>query len=138
MEILSHSPKETKEFARRIAKKIKPGMTVALYGELGSGKTTFTRFLIEALGLSSRVQSPTFVIAKQYIGNKMVVNHIDLYRLTNSDEIEDLGLEEMFEDDSAINIIEWPELIEKLLPKDAINLIFSTEGKGVRRVHVRS
>ena len=120
MEVTTNSTQETKELAEKLAENIKSGMTLALYGDLGSGKTTFTRFLVEALGQDSRVQSPTFVVAREY-GN---INHIDLYRLTTKEEVEDIGIEEFLADESAINIIEWPELAEAFLPKDRISIYF--------------
>lgn len=132
MEIITHSTQETKEFAIKLAKDIKPGMVLALYGDLGSGKTTFTRFLVEALGIEKRVQSPTFVIARRY--DK--VNHIDLYRLTSKKEVEDLGFGEMVKDIDTISIVEWPELAEDLLPKDTLRIYFEYVDETSRRIKI--
>lgn len=132
MEIITHSTEETKKFAYEIAKKTKPGEVLALYGDLGSGKTTFTRYFVEALGLENRVQSPTFVIERKY-GN---VNHVDLYRLTSEKEIEDLGLEELLSDKKAITVIEWPELAEKFLPKDVVKIHFEYVNENTRKINL--
>lgn len=132
MEIITHSTKETKKFASEIAKNIKPGDVLALYGDLGSGKTTFTRYLVEHLGLKNRVQSPTFVIVRKYEH----VNHIDLYRLTSEKEVEDLGMAEMLEDKNLISIIEWPELAEKLLPKNTTKIYFEYIDENTRKIRI--
>ncbi|MFZ2664209.1 MAG: tRNA (adenosine(37)-N6)-threonylcarbamoyltransferase complex ATPase subunit type 1 TsaE [Patescibacteria group bacterium] len=132
MEIITHSTQETKEFAGKIAKDIKLGVVIALYGDLGSGKTTFTRFLVEALGIRSRVQSPTFVIARKY----EKINHVDLYRLTTEKEVEDLGFKEMIEDKESITIIEWPDLAEKLLPKDTLRIYFEYVDENSRKIRI--
>ncbi|MFC1700446.1 tRNA (adenosine(37)-N6)-threonylcarbamoyltransferase complex ATPase subunit type 1 TsaE [Patescibacteria group bacterium] len=130
MEVTTNSTQETKELAKKLAKNIKPGNTVALYGDLGSGKTTFTRFLVEALGFEERVQSPTFIVARKYKN----INHIDLYRLTTKEEVRDIGIEEFLEDRKAINIIEWPELAEEFLPKDTIRIYFEYVGDEKRKI----
>lgn len=132
MEIITRSTEETKKLASEIAKKTKLGDVVALYGDLGSGKTTFTRYLVESLGLKNRVQSPTFVIARRY-GQ---VNHVDLYRLTSEKEVEDLGLKETLDDKNSITIIEWPELAEKMLPEDAVRIYFEYVDENSRKIRI--
>lgn len=132
MEIITRSTEETKKLASEIAKKIKLGDTLALYGDLGSGKTTFTRYLIESLGLKNRVQSPTFVIARKY-GH---INHVDLYRMTSEKEVEDLGIKEVLEDKNSITIIEWPELAEKLLPENTIRIYFEYVDENSRKIRI--
>ena len=110
MEIQIKNAKELEKLAHEIANKLNPKDVLALYGNLGAGKTTFTRFLVNALGIEARVQSPTFVIFRHYTitlpkresnkqsadtkNNVAKVHHVDLYRLTNIDEVLDLGLEE--------------------------------------------
>ncbi|MFH1648540.1 MAG: tRNA (adenosine(37)-N6)-threonylcarbamoyltransferase complex ATPase subunit type 1 TsaE [Patescibacteria group bacterium] len=133
MEIITNSTKETKDLAERLAKDIKPGVTLALYGDLGSGKTTFTRFLVEALGSDARVQSPTFVVARKYKN----INHIDLYRLTTKEEVREIGIEEFLSDKEAINIIEWPELAEEFLPKDTIRIYFEYVDDEKRKIRIQ-
>lgn len=139
MDVLSRSTEETKELARGVARKLKPGNVLALYGDLGSGKTTFTSYLVHFLGIDRRVQSPTFVILRKYPGGKgdiLTVNHIDLYRMQSKEELEDLGLEEIFEESDAIAVIEWPELAEDLLPKDVIKIHFKYVDEDERKINV--
>lgn len=132
MENITHSTEETKKLATQIAKKIKLGDVIALYGDLGSGKTTFTNFLVKALGIDKRVQSPTFVIARKY----RIVNHVDLYRLSSEEEVEDIGLKEMMEDKNSITIIEWPEIAERLLPKDSLRIYFEYVDEQSRKIKI--
>lgn len=137
MEITTHSTSETEELAKQIASKLKPKDVLALYGDLGSGKTTFTSHLVKALGSESRVQSPTFVIIRNYEVSKSLIktiNHVDLYRLTSFDEAEDLGLFEMLNDAASISIIEWPELIEEKLPSNAKRIYFKYVSENERQI----
>ena len=134
MEKITVSTGETKELAAEIATKIKLGDVVALYGDLGTGKTTFTRFLVEALGIKNRVQSPTFIVARRY-GN---INHVDLYRLATDKDAEDIGIVEMMEDRDSITIIEWPEVIENILPKNVIKIYFEYIEENTRKIKVQN
>ena len=138
MEILSTSTEETEELAKTIASKLKAGMVLALYGDLGSGKTTFTAFLVKALGFDSRVQSPTFVIHRQYSrpasADIQTIHHIDLYRLTSEEEVLDLGLPEMFLQQHSLVLIEWPELARNFLPPDVVKLYFTAIDESTRSI----
>lgn len=141
MEILSVSPEATSELAKGIAKKLKPMSVLALYGDLGSGKTTFTRYLVDSLGSTSRVQSPTFVLMREYTnsqGEISKINHIDLYRLNTAEETRELGLEELFEDPNSITIIEWPEIIEEQLPKRTIKIKLEMKSEEERLINVQN
>ncbi len=140
MEISSKSTRETQELAERLAKEIKPGNVLALHGDLGSGKTTFTNYLAKALGFESRVQSPTFVIVRIYKRDKGPIKkiyHVDLYRLTKPEELDDLGLDEMFEDQNTITVIEWPELLEGKLPEGSKKLFFEYVDENTRKINVQ-
>lgn len=141
MEILSSSPEKTKELAQRVAKKLKPKGVLALYGDLGSGKTTFVRFLVEALGIVARVQSPSFILVRKYTGGSgsiKVVNHIDLYRLTSKDEVAELEVEELFNEEGSITVIEWPKLLEDFLPKDTVKIDFEYVAQFKRKINVQN
>ena len=135
MEITTTSTKETKELAKQLAKDIKEGDVIALYGDLGSGKTTFTKYFVEALDISSRVQSPTFVIHRVYKNDKITVNHLDLYRLSTKEEVLDMGIEETFEE--GIAIIEWPEVIEEVLPANTKRIYFEYIDENKRLINVQ-
>ena len=134
MENITNSTGQTKKLAFEIAKKIKNSDVLALYGDLGSGKTTFTGYLVEGLGLKNRVQSPTFVISRKY-GN---VNHVDLYRLISEDEVKDLGIEELIEDKNEVLIIEWPELAERFLPKETVKIYFEYIDENSRKITIEN
>ncbi|HOD01694.1 MAG TPA: tRNA (adenosine(37)-N6)-threonylcarbamoyltransferase complex ATPase subunit type 1 TsaE [bacterium] len=134
MEIISDSADKTKELAYEVAGKVKNGFVIALYGDLGSGKTTFVRYFVEGLGLKNRVQSPTFVMARKY-GN---VNHIDLYRLSSKEEALDIGLGEMISDENSITVIEWPETIEDLLPSNTVKIYFEYIDENTRKITIEN
>lgn len=141
MEVISHSIEETKAFAQKVAEKLVPGSVLALYGDLGSGKTTFTSSLVEMLDIPARVQSPTFVIARRYAGGNgsiRVVNHVDLYRVCVKEEVLDLGLEELFAEEHAITVIEWPEVAEGLLPPSALRMKFEYVDESTRKINAQN
>ncbi len=140
MEVLTKSTNETKDLAFELAKKLKSGDVLALYGDLGSGKTTFVRYLVEALGFGCRVQSPTFVLLRKYMGGNgaiKCVNHLDLYRLVSKEELSDLGLTEVFTEQGCITVIEWPELLEEYLPESTLRLSFEYVDECSRRIYVQ-
>lgn len=134
MESITKSTEETKKLAIELAKKTKKGSVLALYGDLGSGKTTFTRFFVEALGLKNRVQSPTFVVARKY----GYINHVDLYRLTDEKEAKDIGIEEILTDSDSITLIEWPEIIKNILPEKTIKIYFEYIDENTRKITIKN
>ena len=138
MDYITRSTKETEKVAIGLAITLRKGNAVALYGDLGSGKTTFTNFLVKALGLNARVQSPTFVIARKYKSDSLEVNHVDLYRLTSADEIKDIGIEEILKEKGAITVIEWPELVEEFLPKNTIRIKFEYIDENSRKISIHN
>jgi tRNA threonylcarbamoyladenosine biosynthesis protein TsaE len=138
MDVTVKTIEETRKLACKIASKIKSGDVIALYGDLGAGKTTFTRFLCECLNVKSRVQSPTFVIARKYESNDVVVNHLDLYRLRTELELADLDLQQFFKNEKSITVIEWPEIAENLLPKDCIKIKFEYVDETTRKINVQN
>ena len=127
--IILKSEKDTKEFAENFLSKIKPNYIVFLYGEMGVGKTTFIKYLVNAFQQKNKIKttevtSPTFNLLNQYDVNKFIINHYDLFRLKNDDELKNLGL---FEDNlNTITLIEWPEIIQKK-PEKLIELFFKYE-----------
>ncbi len=143
MEILSQTPQDTVELARSIAKKLKPYDVLALTGELGSGKTFFTSALAAALNIKKRVQSPTFVLVREYADVTLhqpikKIYHIDLYRLENEPEVMDLGLQSFFEDEQAITVIEWPQIANNLLPQNTIYISFESLNENSRKINVQN
>ena len=120
------SEKYTEELANKFLKKIKPGMVVFLYGEMGVGKTTFIRYLINGFQKANKLEkteitSPTFNLLNEYQINNININHYDLFRLKSIEEIKNLDL---FEDSTnTITLIEWPQIIKEK-PKNLIELNF--------------
>jgi len=120
------SLEDTRNLSKKISKIIKPGDVIFLYGEIGAGKTTFVRFLINHLEVENKIKksdvlSPTFNIVYDYDLGKIKIHHYDLYRIKNYEDILELGMFDILEDH--IKIIEWPELI-KSKPKDRIDIFF--------------
>ncbi len=111
---------DTQKLAQYISSIIKKGDVVLLQGELGSGKTTFARFLINNFVKDVIVSSPTFGIVNVYEGNKCELWHCDLYRLKHQEEIFELGLDEALS--KAIVVIEWPEIVRDMISNDGISL----------------
>ena len=127
--IILSSEKKTEELASQLLKRLKPGNIVFLYGEMGVGKTTFVRYLINKFQENdnlkiTEITSPTFNLLNEYQLHKIKINHYDLFRIKSNREIKDLGLFE--NNNSSITLIEWPEIIEKK-PKNLIELIFGYE-----------
>ncbi|MFJ8065059.1 tRNA (adenosine(37)-N6)-threonylcarbamoyltransferase complex ATPase subunit type 1 TsaE [Psychrobacillus sp. NPDC096426] len=111
-----NSEQETERLARLLAESLASGDVLTLEGDLGAGKTTFTKSVAKGLGITRNVNSPTFTILKQYEG-RLPLNHLDVYRLENSDE--DLGWDELFYGE-AVSIIEWAHLIKEDLPSERL------------------
>ena len=135
MKYISHSRKETKKFAQYLAKKMPTNM-IALTGELGTGKTTFTQGFAKSLGIKDKIISPTFVLIRQYKipKSKRILFHIDLYRLEDSNQFKNLGLEDIINDLNHIIIIEWAEKIKKLLPKNTLWISFEQISENKRLI----
>lgn len=129
------SEKQTEELALKFLNKLKPGNKLFLYGEMGVGKTTFVRYLINGFQKKNKlrlteVTSPTFNLLSEYNINNLTIKHYDLYRLKNEREIDSLGLFE--EEPDTIILVEWPEIIKRDL-KNLIKLYFSYENDYQKR-----
>ncbi len=125
----------TRDLARYIAPLLTCGDVLCCYGNLGSGKTFFARELALALGVEENVDSPSFVLFKEYTGSHLRFYHLDLYRLKEEGEVLDLGILDMIE--SGITLIEWPELAEGILPFRSLDLRFNFDGSS-RGVEIRA
>ena len=123
------SENKTEELAKKLSKKLKPGNVVFFYGEMGVGKTTFIKYLINIIQKENKLEqtevtSPTFNLLNEYQINKISINHYDLYRLKSAQELKNL---ELFENNkSSITLIEWPQIIKEK-PKNLIELFFKYE-----------
>ena len=139
METISKSESQTQKIAQSLAKNLKGGDFIALYGDLGAGKTVFTQGVAQALGIKKRVLSPTFVFIRSYpltINHKpLTFYHVDLYRGQTPQDFQSLGLEDVFADDSIV-VIEWAEKIAEILPKKRIDVTITTVNEKTRRIEI--
>ena len=133
MEFISHSPEETEQFAYELASKVSAPQVICLTGDLGAGKTAFTRGFARYFGIEKGVSSPTFIIMHRYAGTE-VINHYDLYRLNDYDELLDIGFEEQIE--GGISLIEWPDSFMEYLPENKIVIRITRLGDSDRRIVV--
>lgn len=118
MEYLSHSPEETEQLGEQLGRTLRPGSVVAYRGDLGMGKTAFTRGLARGLDCTCRVTSPTFTIVNEYSG-VLPLFHFDMYRLDSSDELFDIGWEDYLSR-GGVCAVEWSERVEDALPDDTL------------------
>lgn len=121
--------------AREFVANIKPDKTIyAFYGKMGAGKTTFIKAVCEVLGVEDTVTSPTFAIVNVYHSpGGGEIDHFDFYRIKKIDEVYDMGFEDYFYSGN-LCFIEWPELVESLLPDDAVRVIVTDNGDGTRSI----
>lgn len=133
--IVSSSPEDTRALAARLAALAEPGDLVVLSGELGAGKTCFVQGFARALGVTDTVTSPTFTLAREYRG-RLTVHHLDVYRLSQLDEVIDLALPELL-DAPSVTLIEWGDAIVPALPADFLEVRLAYgEGDDERVVEV--
>ena len=121
-----------RESAREFISQMGDARVFAFYGQMGAGKTTFIKAVCEELGVSDVITSPTFAIVNEYTAS-VPVYHFDFYRIKKLEEVYDMGYEDYFYS-GALCFIEWPELIEELLPEDAVRVTISEERDGTRTV----
>lgn len=120
-EYISNGEGETEALGRRLGQQIQPGTVIAYTGDLGAGKTAFTRGLADGLGVTERVTSPTFTIVNEYEGGRMPLFHFDMYRLGSSDELFDIGWEDYLAR-GGVCAVEWSENVDDALEDDAIRI----------------
>ena len=135
MEIRINSISELQEAARQFINEALPNHhIIAFYGKMGAGKTTFIKALCEELGVEDVVNSPTFAIVNEYSLPDKAIYHFDFYRIKRLEEVYDMGYEDYFYQKNALCLIEWPELIEELLPDDALRVTIIEQPDGVRQI----
>lgn len=118
--IYTKNETETMALAERLARFLTPGMTILLFGDLGAGKTTFTKGIGAGLGVKRIIKSPTYTIVREYTDGRLPLYHMDLYRLEEN-EVIDLGLDEYFTSDG-VSIVEWPSVAPEDLPKEVLEI----------------
>ena len=120
MQITTHSADETQALGQKLASRLAPGDVIAYFGDLGAGKTAFTRGLAQGLGIIDPVTSPTYTIVNEYLSGRIPLFHFDMYRLSSSDELFDIGWEDYLSR-GGVCAVEWSENVEDAL-QDAIRV----------------
>ena len=134
-EIKIQSLEQIHEAARQFIEAMGENTVFAFYGKMGAGKTTFIKAVCEELGVTDTVTSPTFAIVNEYRSDTTgeLIYHFDFYRIKKLEEVYDMGYEDYFYC-GAVCFIEWPELVESLLPDDAVRVIVTDNGDGTRSI----
>ncbi|MBR5754000.1 MAG: tRNA (adenosine(37)-N6)-threonylcarbamoyltransferase complex ATPase subunit type 1 TsaE [Clostridia bacterium] len=131
----SHGPADTERLGEALAKELRPGAVVAFFGDMGSGKTVFTRGLARGLQCTETVSSPTFALVHEYGGEPPLV-HFDMYRINTWDELDSTGFYDYI-DNGCVLAVEWSENIENALPEDAVRVeFFRGSGENERLIRV--
>ena len=133
---ISNSASESAAIGRQLAKEVDAGSILALKGELGSGKTQFTKGLVAGLGSSVAVTSPTFTIIQEYTGGRLPVYHFDFFRLENRESVAHLGLDDYFFGDG-VSVIEWADRFPELIPDQARWILFEIKSESTRMISTR-
>ena len=134
MEFITNSPTETEAVAAALAQKLAPGTVLAYRGDLGAGKTAFTRGLARGLGYADPVTSPTYTIVNEYLGGRLPLFHFDMYRLVSSDDLWDIGWEDYLER-GGICAVEWSENVDDAM-EQAIYVTIEKLGEDTRRITI--
>ena len=127
-EVRIQNEEAVRAFGHELARSLAPGDVLALIGDLGTGKTTLTRYIAEGLGVREQVTSPTFMIVREYTSGRLPLYHFDVYRLSGSDALFETGAEEYFHA-GGVCVIEWADRIAEILP-DETRCIFMERGEG--------
>ena len=132
MEYITNSPSETEAVGAALARVLQPGTVIAYRGDLGAGKTAFTRGLAKGLGADDMVTSPTYTIVNEYLGGRMPLFHFDMYRLASSDDLWDIGWEDYLER-GGVCAVEWSENVADAM-EDPISITIEKLGEDARRI----
>ena len=134
---ISKEEKDTIAFAEKIASMVTPGSVIALYGDLGAGKTVFSRAFARAIGVQEAVSSPTYTIVQEYKleGKFSYLYHLDLYRINNSRDALAFAVDEFLNDGNSYALLEWPERIEDILPPHTIKIMIKHLEDGTRKIY---
>lgn len=136
MEIKINSLEEIDKAAKEFIAQMGDNTVFAFYGSMGAGKTTFIKAICEALGVTDVITSPTFAIVNEYRGEgEELIYHFDFYRIKKLEEVYDMGYEDYFYS-GALCFIEWPELVEELLPEDIVKVYINENADGSRTVKI--
>ena len=134
MEFITNSPLETEKVGEALGKALKPGTILAYEGDLGAGKTAFTRGLARGLGATEQVTSPTYTIVNEYLSGRMPLFHFDMYRLASSDDLWDIGWEDYLER-GGVCAVEWSENVDDAM-ENAVYVTIHKTGEESRRIEI--
>ena len=134
MQITTYSADETQALGKKLAESLRPGDVIAYFGDLGAGKTAFTRGIAEVLGVSEQVTSPTYTIVNEYLSGRLPLFHFDMYRLGSSDELFDIGWEDYLAR-GGVCAVEWSENVEDAL-QDAIRITIEKDSLAPDTRHI--
>ena len=134
MEFHSHNEAETEAIGARLAAVLNPGAVVAYLGDLGMGKTAFTRGLARGLGFTEAVTSPTYTIVNEYLGGRLPLFHFDMYRLSSADDLFDIGWEDYL-DRGGVCAVEWSENVTEAM-EGAVSVTIDVLGESTRRITI--
>ncbi len=133
-EYISHNERETEALGARLAEKLPGGAVVAMYGDLGAGKTAFVRGMARGMGLDCRVSSPTFTIVNEYLGPRELI-HFDMYRLSGADELFDIGWEDYL-NRGAVCAVEWSENVQDAFFGDEVRVTIEKLSDTQRKITI--
>lgn len=134
-EFISHSERDTEEVGMKLAEKLPAGSVVAMYGDLGAGKTAFVRGMAKGMGLECRVSSPTFTIVNEYLGDRELI-HFDMYRLSSADELFDIGWEDYISR-GAVCAVEWSENVRDAFFGDEVVVRIEKLSDSERKISIK-
>lgn len=138
MELWTNSVEETMDIGRKLGELVESGTTICLTGDLGTGKTHFTKGFARGLGITDNITSPTFTLINEYAEGRLPFYHFDVYRVHDTEEILDIGYEE-YVYGKGVTLIEWADLIEAILPDEFIHVkIEKTASENQRRITIRA
>ncbi len=118
-EVIIRNEEDTRAFGTALAQQLKPGTVLALIGNLGTGKTTLTKYIAEGLGVKETLTSPTFTIVREYHSGRLPLYHFDVYRLKSAEELFDIGCDEYFYG-QGVSIVEWADQVAEVLPEETL------------------
>ena len=134
MTVITKSPEQTEMLGKKLAAFLRPGDVIAYYGDLGAGKTAFTRGLAAGLGIREAVTSPTYTIVNEYLSGRMPLFHFDMYRLSSSEELFDIGWEDYL-DRGGVCAVEWSENVTEAM-EGAVSVTIDVLGENTRRITI--
>lgn len=132
MEFITHSPAETEQLGQKLGKLLPAGTVIAYRGDLGAGKTAFTRGLARGLGIADPVTSPTYTIVNEYLSGRVPLFHFDMYRLRSADDLFDIGWDDYLER-GGICAVEWSENVAQAM-EDALTVTIEKTGEESRKI----